>query len=107
MSSFLCGILGPCQREGKGREGEGKGKEREGKGREREGEGEGEGKGKEREGEGEGEGLLQKRSIFLAFDLGARMAKDFFYQRERRLEEKYGHLLINCTAAPKKLANLK
>ena len=101
MSSFLCGILGPCQREGKGREGEGKGKEREGKGREREGEGEG--KGKERE----GEGLLQKRSIFLAFDLGARMAKDFFYQRERRLEEKYGHLLINCTAAPKKLANLK
>ena len=94
MSSFLCGILGPCQREGKGREGEGKGKEREGKGR-------------EREGEGEGEGLLQKRSIFLAFDLGARMAKDFFYQRERRLEEKYGHLLINCTAAPKKLANLK
>ena len=96
MSSFLCGILGPCQREGKGREGEGKGKEREGKGREREG-----------EGEGEGEGLLQKRSIFLAFDLGARMAKDFFYQRERRLEEKYGHLLINCTAAPKKLANWK
>ena len=56
---------------------------------------------------GEGEGLLQKRSIFLAFDLGARMAKDFFYQRERRLEEKYGHLLINCIAAPKKLANLK
>ena len=96
MSSFLCGILCPCQREGKGREGEGKGKEREG-----------EGKGKGREGEGEGEGLLQKRSIFLAFDLGARMAKDFFYQRERRLEEKYGHLLINCTAALKKLANLR
>ena len=62
------------------------GKARKGKGKGREGKG----KGKEREGEGEGEGLLQKRSIFLAFDLGARMAKDFFYQRERRLEEKYG-----------------
>ena len=90
-------------RQGKGRGRQGKGKGRQGKGKGREGEG----KGKGREGEGEGEGLLQKRSIFLAFDLGARMAKDFFYQRERRLEEKYGHLLINCTAAPKKLANLK
>ena len=94
---------------GKAREGKGKARERKGKAREGKGKGigEGGGKGKEREGEGEGEGLLQKRSIFLAFDLGARMAKDFFYQRERRLEEKYGHLLINCTAAPKKLANLK
>jgi len=38
--------------------------------------------------------MLQKRSIFLAFDFGARIAKDFFYQRERRLEEKYGYLLM-------------
>ena len=96
----------------KGRQGKGRGRQGKGKGRQGKGKGkgkgrEGEGKGKGREGEGEGEGLLQKRSIFLAFDLGARMAKDFFYQRERRLEEKYGHLLINCTAAPKKLANLK
>ena len=94
----------------KGRQGKGRG--RQGKGKGRQGKGKGKGKGREGEGkgkgrEGEGEGLLQKRSIFLAFDLGARMAKDFFYQRERRLEEKYGHLLINCTAAPKKLANLK
>ena len=58
-------------------------------------------KGKAREGkrqgkgrEGEGEGLLQKRSIFLAFDLGAHLAKDFFYQPEPHLEEKYGKLLV-------------
>ena len=46
------------------------------------------------EGEGEGEGLLQKRSIFLAFDLGAHLAKDFFYQPEPHLEENYGKLLV-------------
>ena len=74
------------QGKGRGRQGKGKGRQGREKGKGREGKG----KGKEREGEGEGEGLLQKRSIFLAFDLGARMAKDFFYQRERRLEEKYG-----------------
>ena len=92
----------------KGRQGKGRGRQGKGKGRQGREKGKGrEGKGKGKEGEGEGEGLLQKRSIFLAFDLGARMAKDFFYQRERRLEEKYGHLLINCIAAPKKLANLK
>ena len=75
----------------KGRQGKGRGRQGKGKGRQGREKGKGrEGKGKGKEGEGEGEGLLQKRSIFLAFDLGARMAKDFFYQRERRLEEKYG-----------------
>ena len=63
----------------KGRQGKGRGRQGKGKGRQGREKGKGrEGKGKGKEGEGEGEGLLQKRSIFLAFDLGARMAKDFF-----------------------------
>ena len=49
---------------------------------------------KEREGEGEGEGLLQKKFIVLAFDLGAHLAKEFFYQPEPHLEENYGKLLV-------------